>query len=562
MTAPAYALALSLLVTAPLLAPGYLLLRDAVSTPRSHMSDAALGLSEAAPRALPQDFAVALASAVLDGGVVVKVLLMAGLWLSGWGAARLATLVMPDAGVAGQCVAATIAIWNPYVAERLLQGHWSLLVGYGCLPWVATAMLRLRTSTDTPWVGVCALVFWMALAGLTPTGLMLAATVALTCVFAPGTGRSRWLCAAVGLGAAVLVALPWLTAAAVADSLSSSQAAGVPAFAARAEPGLGTLASLASLGGIWNAEAVPASRTTLFAVVAAVVLLGIVALGLPVVLRRPVAVPLLVLAAVAVVLPAAMATGPGLAFVETTVRALPGLGVVRDAQKWVALAVPGYALAGAAAVVTLRGRLPAAATAAICCAALVATLPDLAWGVGGKMSAVHYPPGWAAAAAMINEDPQPVAVLPVGSFRRFAWAGDAPVLDPLPRWVRAEVLTSGDLTVAGRTVPGEGDRAREVQQLLLTGADREKLTNAGVGWVVVESEGESTPLALPVAYRDSDLAVYRIGGDHPPASGRGIVLAAHWVWLALLIGAAGVTLWRVFERFSAVVLQPRAKRRR
>ena len=404
--------------------------------------------------------------------------------------------------------------------------------------------------------------FWMALAGLTPTGLMLAATVALTCVFAPGTGRSRWLCAAVGLGAAVLVALPWLTAAAVADSLSSSQAAGVPAFAARAEPGLGTLASLASLGGIWNAEAVPASRTTLFAVVAAVVLLGIVALGLPVVLRRPVAVPLLVLAAVAVVLPAAMATGPGLAFVETTVRALPGLGVVRDAQKWVALAVPGYALAGAAAVVTLRGRLPAAATAAICCAALVATLPDLAWGVGGKMSAVHYPPGWAAAAAMINEDPQPVAVLPVGSFRRFAWAGDAPVLDPLPRWVRAEVLTSGDLTVAGRTVPGEGDRAREVQQLLLTGADREKLTNAGVGWVVVESEGESTPLALPVAYRDSDLAVYRIGGDHPPASGRGIVLAAHWVWLALLIGAAGVTLWRVFERFSAVVLQPRAKRRR
>lgn len=562
MTAPAYALALSLLVTAPLLAPGYLLLRDAVSTPRSYMSDAALGLSEAAPRALPQDFAVALASAVLDGGVVVKVLLMAGLWLSGWGAARLATLVMPDAGVAGQCVAATIAIWNPYVAERLLQGHWSLLVGYGCLPWVATAMLRLRTSTDTPWVGVCALVFWMALAGLTPTGLMLAATVALTCVFAPGTGRSRWLCAAVGLGAAVLVALPWLTAAAVADSLSSSQAAGVPAFAARAEPGLGTLASLASLGGIWNAEAVPASRTTLFAVVAAVVLLGIVALGLPVVLRRPVAVPLLVLAAVAVVLPAAMATGPGLAFVETTVRALPGLGVVRDAQKWVALAVPGYALAGAAAVVTLRGRLPAAATAAICCAALVATLPDLAWGVGGKMSAVHYPPGWAAAAAMINEDPQPVAVLPVGSFRRFAWAGDAPVLDPLPRWVRAEVLTSGDLTVAGRTVPGEGDRAREVQQLLLTGGDREKLTNAGVGWVVVESEGESTPLALPVAYRDSDLAVYRIGGDHPPASGRGIVLAAHWVWLALLIGAAGVTLWRVFERFSAVVLQPRAKRRR
>lgn len=557
LTAPAYALALSLVVAAPLLAPGYLLLRDAVSTPRSHLSDSALGLTEAAPRALPQDFAVVLASSFLDGGVVVKILLVAGLFLAGWGAARLAAQVLPEAGVAGQCVAVTIAIWNPYVAERLLQGHWSLVVGYGCLPWVAATMLRLRTSMATPFMGACALVFWTALAGLTPTGSMMAAAVALTCVFAPGEGRPRWVCATVSLGAAVLVALPWLTAAMVADSLASSQAEGVPAFAARAEPGLGTLASLASLGGIWNADAVPASRTTLFAVVAAVVLLGVVALGLPVVLRRPVARPLLILAAAAVVIPAAMATGPGLAFVEAAVRALPGLGVVRDAQKWVALAVPGYALAGAAAVVTLRGRLPAAATALICCAALVATLPDLAWGVGGKVSAVQYPQGWATAMAMINEDPRPVAVLPVDSMRRFSWAGDAPVLDPLPRWVRAEVLTTGDLTVAGRTVPGEGDRAREVQRLVLTGADQKTLADAGVGWVVVESDTESMPLALPVAYRDEHLAVYRVGGDRPPASGRWIVLTAHWVWLALLLGAACVTLWRVFSRNPAMALHNR-----
>ena len=86
--APAYALVLTLLVTAPLLGPGYLLLRDAVSTPRSYLSDSALGLSEAAPRALPQDFAVALASGLVDGGVVVKVLLVLGLFSAGWGTAR------------------------------------------------------------------------------------------------------------------------------------------------------------------------------------------------------------------------------------------------------------------------------------------------------------------------------------------------------------------------------------------------------------------------------------------------------------------------------------------
>jgi hypothetical protein len=532
-------LVLTLLVSAPLLRPGYLVLRDAVSTPRSYLSDAALGLSEAAPRAVPQDFFVALASGLVDGGVVVKALLVIALFLAGWGAARLAAAVLPDAGVAGQLVAATIAIWNPYIAERLLQGHWSLVLGYACLPWVATTMLRLRTSGASPWGGLCALLFWMELAGLTATGLMLAATVAVTCAFAPGSGRPRWWCVGVGLVGAVLVALPWLTAATVADSLSSTQAEGASAFAARAEPGLGTLASLASLGGIWNADAVPASRTTLFAVVAAVVLLGVVVLGLPTMVRRPAAVPLLILAAVAVVVPAVMATGPGVAAVEATIRTLPGLGVVRDAQKWVALAVPAYSLAGAAAVVTLRHRIPAAATALICCAALVATLPDLFWGVGGKLAAVDYPPAWTAVSALINDDPRPVAVLPVGSMRRFAWSGDAPVLDPLPRWVRADVLTTGDLTIAGRTVPGEGDHARDVQRLLLTGADRDKLAAAGVGWVVVESQWPtrySLPvLPLPVAYHDEDLTLYRVGGDHSAAAGRGIELAAHWVWLGLMI---------------------------
>ena len=351
----------------------------------------------------------------------------------------------------------------------------------------------------------------------------------------------------VSLGAALVAALPWLVASAVATGWANQAAAadesGLTAFAARAEPGLGTLGSLASLGGIWNAEAVPASRTTLFALASTVVLLAVVAVGVPLLIRRRAAAPLLVVAAVAVVVPALMATGPGLAAVEALIRAMPGLGVLRDGQKWVALAMPGYTLAGAATVVTLRPRVPAAATAAVCCAAIVATLPDLAWGVGGRVSPVQYPQGWAAAAAVINADPRPVAVLPVDSMRSFPWAGDAPVLDPLPRWVRADVLSTGDLTIAGRTVPGEGVRAREVQRLLVSGADREQLAAAGVGWVVVE--GNDAEVALPVAYRDDDLTVYAVGGDSTASPQRALMLAAHAVWLGLLgFGLAGMLLCR------------------
>lgn len=546
LAVPGYGLLLALLITAPLLGPGYLLLRDAVSTPRSYLSDAALGLSEAAPRALPQDFLIALTSSVLDGGVVVKALLVAGLWAAGTGAARLAAAILPEAGLPGQFVATTVAVWNPYVAERLLQGHWSLLVGYGCLPWVALAMLRLRSGAPGWW----ALAFWIALAGLTPTGLLLAVVVAVVAAAAPGAGTPRWL----GAGGATLIglsaALPWLVAALLSDSLSGYQAGGVgtAAFAARAEPGLSTLVSLAGLGGIWNAQAVPDSRTTLFAVLATAVLVAVVALGLPVALRRGAAVPLLVLAGVAVVLPALAATGPGLALVQAVSEAVPGLGVLRDGQKWVALALPGYAVAAAAAVLTLaRWRVKPAAAAAGCCVALIAVLPDLAWGGWGQVRPVQYPPAWTAVAERINADPRPVAVLPPDSMRQFDWAGAAPVLDPLPRWLRADVFSTGDLTISGATVLGEGGTARAVQELLLTGAPPHELAGAGVGWVVVESgAGGDNGLAartleqLPVVYGDSELTLYRVDPAPTPRPhpDRTAVIVAHLIWLAVLLSGA------------------------
>lgn len=552
-TRPGYALVLALLVVGPLLGPGYLLLRDAVSTPRSYLSDTALGLTSA-PRATPQDFVVALASHVLDGGVVVKALLVLGLWLAGWGAARLVATALPDAGAAGQFVAITLAIWNPYVAERLLQGHWSLLVGYGCLPWVATAMLRLRAGSGS----FFGLAFWIALAGLTPTGLLLAAAVGLVCVPACGAGRSRSLCAAVTLGVALTAAMPWLTASALGASLPSHTAAnalGVAAFAPRAEPGLGTLGSLAGLGGIWNGEAVPISRTTMFAVASAVVLLGVVAAGLPTALRRPAARPLLALSAVAVLVPAALATGPGLHMLGALVDAAPGFGVLRDGQKWVALAVPGYALAGAGSVVTLRRWLWPAVTAPVCCLALIFALPDLAWGAWGQVSPVQYPRGWAAVAAAINARPAAVAALPAGTMRLYTWAGRAPVLDPLPRWVRADVLSTGDLVISGTVIPGEGNHARAVQQLLLSGPDPSALATAGVGWLVVESDtagdmGASarTLDALTPVYRDGDLALYSLGGDtaRVPAGTRMATLLAHLAWLAtLIVGGAGALIGRL-----------------
>lgn len=541
LIAPLYALVLTAAITAPLAAPGYLLIRDAVSTPRSYLTDAALGVGEAAPRAVPQDFFIAVMTALVDGGILVKILLTLGLWLAGWGAARLAAHLVPAAGVPGELVAATIAIWNPYVAERLLQGHWSLLVGYGCLPWIALTVVRLRTATG---IGAwCPLAFWIAVAGLTPTGTVLALIVGL----AVATDRRSRLGV---LSISVLAAMPWLVASGLGTVVPAGDEAGVHAFAARAEPGLGTLGSLASLGGIWNASAVPASRTTLFALVFSAVLLIVVAVGVVVLWRTRSALGLLGIAVAAVIIPALLATGPGLTLTTWLITEVPGLGILRDGQKWLALAMPGYAVAGAAAVTAARERSSQYLAAGLACAALIFTLPDLAWGVGGRVVPVTYPAGWTAVAAHINAEPHPVAVLPPETMRQYPWGPSSiPVLDPFPRWIRADTVSSGDLRVDGQDVRGDGTRGRRVEELLRNGATPDELAAQGIGWVVVQAdtpgqqEISSSSLArLESVYRDGDIALYRVPGPWIPigaSSGRrATVIAAHLIWVALL--AAGV----------------------
>ncbi len=558
--APLYSLVLALIVVGPMLGPGYLLLRDAVSTPRSFMTDSALGLGDAAPRAVPQDWLLAVTSTVVDGGVVVKAILVGALWAAGWGAAALARRLL-RVSLGPQLVAATVAVWNPYVAERLLQGHWSLLTGYAALPWTVLAAGRIRGGPPArpAWLvlGCC-----LAAAGLTPTGGILAGCVALLLV-----GRRNLLGT---LTLWCVASAPWLVAAALSGAgTQASDPAGIAAFAARAEPGLATIGSLAGLGGIWNAQSVPGSRTTLFALFGTIVLLALVLSGIRQVADRSNAgystTPseserdvrtrrtLLFLAAVAIVLPALGATTWGLHFGEYLVARIPGVGLLRDTQKYVALAMPVYALCAAAGCRTLAARLTRAdgprampLTTTLVIAMLIVVLPDLAWGVGGVLRPVHYPPAWRQVAARMDGAGD-VAVLPGGMFREFTYSGDVPVLDPAPRMVPRDVLQTGELPVHGGSVSGEGVRAGEVEGLLLRGASPAELAARGVGWLLVEhatpgplGDSKSTVSRLDPVYSDQYLSLYRVPGPADPttkshATDRRIAVAAHLAWAVLLL---------------------------
>ena len=76
-------------------------------------------------------------------------LMLAGV---GWPARRLA---VPAAGHAGACFAAVVAV-ESLCGRTSLQGHWSLLMSYAALGWVAVAVM------DRP----CGFRGWVVLAGL------------------------------------------------------------------------------------------------------------------------------------------------------------------------------------------------------------------------------------------------------------------------------------------------------------------------------------------------------------------------------------------------------------
>ena len=556
------ALAVALLVTGPALGPGVVLLRDMVFVPRQDLDLDALGLSGGLPRAVPVDAVMALITAVVPGDLVQKAVLLGLVYAAVLGAAR---LVPPDGdgrrGPAG-AVAGLVYGWSPYLAERLLIGHWTLLVAWAALPWIARAALRVRAGAPR---AVPVLILTCAPAALAPTGALLAAGVVLAVC---GTRR-----AAVPLAAVLGMALPWLVAGALSPSGGASDPDGVAAFAARPENWGGTLLAVLGTGGIWNGGAVPPSRGSAMVPVLTLLLVALAVLGwLTRDAMRGAGRGLVVLGAVGVVLAWAGAV-PSLGDVlEGVVRTVPGAGLLRDGQKWAAWAALPLAVgAGLGArrltdAVRARGRAVAALPLAGAAMLLpLLAVPDLVWGVGGRLQPVAYPADWQRVRAVLVEDDGPgdVLVLPFGAYRAFAWNDDRPQLDPAARWLPRPVVADDELVVGGRSVAGEDDRARQVGAVA---GDPVALAERGVGWILVErgTPGLEVPAAvaaLPLVVGGVDLDLYRVPGARAapePSPGRvTAVLVAHACALGT-IGGAGLWATRLP---STVTLRRRPSRK-
>jgi hypothetical protein len=536
----------ALVIVGPALAPGFVLRYDMVFTPRQPLLAESVGLGSALPRAVPVDAVVALATSVIPGDLLQKAVLLLTMWAAAYGTARLAP--------AAPLVAATFYTWSAYVAERLLIGHWSVLVAYACLPWVVAAGLKVRRGEPGGWP---ALVLACAPAALVPTGGVLAAGAAIA---AAGMRRAPLtLALAVGLNA------PWWLPGLLhgAAGNGASDPAAVDAFAARGEGPGGAVVSVLGLGGIWNADAVPAGRGGPLVPLVALLLVAAGGYGLWRLTALWGRAPVLALAGLGVtgIVLAVAATVPGLdAVLRWLVAGVPGAGLLRDGQKWVAWwALPaalGCAMTAHAAAGALRR--PAARIGLLTLAALlpVLLLPGLAWGVGGRLEPVRYPRDWDTVRAELARDPHPgdVLVLPFQPFRQFGWNDRRTQLDPAPRFLPRSVVVDDTLVVGDRALRGEDRRAAEVGAAI---GDPDRLARLGIGWVLVEhgTPGAVEPAELaglmPV-YDGRWLTLYRVPGpvSDPPAgvsdfaAARATVLAVDAAAVLAVVVALGAWLRR------------------
>lgn len=299
----------------PFATPGGLLHRDMAVLAHPALSPSALGFGDLPARNAPQDGLLALVGMLIDASWFARFLLLSAAILGCVGARDLARAC--QSGRLGTLLAITMTTANPFVVERLLQGQWSLVVAAWLVPGIAVWSSQARWSFALP-------ALWLA--SLTPTGAVIASVVALV-------SRPRWLLATY----CVTISLPWLVPSLL--SRPTTLGAGASIFAPRAEHLVGTAGSLVGLGGIWNAQAVPASREHGWAL-AGVLLFLLLLLGSRRVPRR-----WLVLASIGLCGAFTMSMAPSVA--EFCVVRIPGAALFRDSHKLVMLAIPAYAFLSA-----------------------------------------------------------------------------------------------------------------------------------------------------------------------------------------------------------------------
>ena len=466
-----------------------------------------------------------------------KLVLLGVLVMAGAGVARLT-----ERSLVAQLVARHAAyVWNPFVAERLVIGHWPVLVGYAVLPWVIDAARTWRSAGRLP----------------LPTVVAGAVRQPERECGAGDSGRPRWRSAlaaaparAHARGACSWPATPPGSCRGCCTPGTRSRAPSGPAPSRCTGEGSlpAPLAALA-LGGIWNSEVVPA-RAPGCSAGSSLVFARRDRRGrscgrwstrtqpprrlrLPSVLGRRLG-------------PRRTDLGGARTPMGWLVAHVPGCGLLRDGSRLLSLwCRRGGARGGVRRLRPSCGRLPGAARAGArspSCWLPLALMPDAAFGLAGRLQPVAYPddlprPATWWTRAHDGGAPGDVLLLPMSSYR-------AARLEPRPQGARS----GGPLPAArlrGQRRPlrrRRADRRRgHAGRCACRGPEAPTaeqraagLSALGVGFVVTERDAGRSPRSPGAPCCDGPSVLVQRSQERPrPARRRRWIVAMAVAWTLL-----------------------------
>lgn len=541
----------ALLVLGPVLGSGVALAYDMAWAPDPRFTPFTLGVGTPAPRAVPSDAAAVLLGTVVGAGRAQALTLLLILIGLGLGSARLLTTAYGPASPVAASASALVAVWNPFVYERLVLGQWGILLGAAVLPWVVDAALRNATLATAGWICVASLGGGNA--------VLIAVLPGLAVLLMLRQWRSALINAAVTVGASAVWALP-----ALVGGVTSADV-GARFFAARADSPVGLILSLVTGGGVWNAAAHPEVRqSTTIAVLSAVLALGAGVIGATGARRGR---PLVVVAVLGLVASSASGWHVTASLWEAITVQLPGGGLLRDSHKLVAWWLLLVSL-GTGIIVERLLRLRAStaigsAAAGLVLLAPIALLPTMAWGASGRLASVHVPEGLLESTSSLSRAPAGlVGLLPWSQYRRYPWNDDRVSLTLGPRLIDQNVLFNDALPTSGGTVPGEDPRAERVSRAIDSGTSPvDALIAEGVRYIALE-RGTGLPeddisSVGPLIADSPELLVRQVASPLPePPASPVTALAAGWMiacatWLTVL----ALSCWRRLRSPMASLLR-------
>jgi len=445
----AWALALLLVLFAPLLTGGTVLLLDQADVPigpHATLGSYTFGFPPGLTSRAPITASLLALFRTLPLEPLKLVPLVAYVPIAALGLYRLF-----DRRALPTVAATTLFVVNPFTLDRSFAGQAYILLGYALLPlavWLATKEPTWRSGVSF------GLIFSLQAAFSIHFVFITGVLAILAWLLGPLSFRKRTSMFLVAACVSLVACAYWLIPiASQGGELDQVTLHDVALFGTRADPVLGLVPNLLALRGFWRAT--PTLQYPVPALlVCTIALLAVAALGISSrEEERPRGRVMLAAATVGIILACGAAGLLGDAF-AWSFEHVPGFRVMREPQKFVALYALGLAWAFGLGVEHLvrgtprsgpRRRLVAIA---LCAVPLAASFPMMV-GLWGEIRPSHYPASWTAADAIMGSGSGRILALPGDAYLSFPWTQDRAVANPMTSFFSREVVSDGNVELGG-----------------------------------------------------------------------------------------------------------------